>query len=601
MKTILTTAALICLIFGVGTSIYADAALDAASLISQRKLDEAISFLNEQVVKDPSYADLHYWLGRAYIEKENWSEAEKALNKCLELKKKHEEAKAYLALVYIHQEKWEEAKKILDEGVAKSKSVKGRFLDHLGKYHMARKEFSEADLAFRKAQLEEPENIEYQRDLADLNYENGVYAVAIQLYQEILARDSMDVPTHYRMGRAYYMQKQFSEALQSINKAIGLDSNYTQAYHLAGDIYMLSGLSKVQAALAQDPSNGASNGYTDIFKNAIWAYEHYLSTGGQETVDVDYRLGQAYYYVGAYEVAIERLTKAIEMGTDKSVAYDFKAKSLFRLKRFDEAIAAYKAYEDKISKGDPNFVWGKEHFEFFRDRALTYHQLYYDAKKEGIVDTTFLVDAMPHYVKAIELNDKEVFLWNRLALVYYDLGRYTDAIPLLERRIAEDSTHLSSYQYLAFSYLKMSDYPKATQYLEKMYELNPKSEFVVKTLAMTYLFQMKDREKGRKFMNLWRELAPQNYEPAKWLGYLAISEKPANKEQAINHLEKAYQLMEANGVDKCKEIDVIIWLAQANSFYDDIKHDDEALKWIKRGRACDPNNETLKSLQESLE
>lgn len=601
MKIALTISLLLSLLLGVAAPAFADAAADAAELIGQRKLDEAIQFINDQVARDPSYADLYYWLGRAYIEKEDWPAAEKAFNKCLELKKKHDEAKAYLALVYIHDQKWEQAKKILDEGVAKSRTAKGRFYDHLGHYYIARKEFTEADIALRKAQLEEPDNIEYMRDLADLNYENGVYAVAIQGYQEVLARDSMDVPTYYRMGRAYYMQKQFTEALQNINKAIGLDSNYTQAYHLAGDIFMLSGLSKVQAALTQDPSNGTTNGYTDIFKNAIWAYEHYLGTGGQETVDVDYRLGQAYYYVGAYEVAIERLTKAIEMGTDKSVAYDFKAKSLFRLKRYDEAVAAYKAYEDKITKGDSNYVWGKEHFEFFRDRALTYDQLYYDSKKEGTVDTTFLVEAIPYYVKAIELNDKEVFLWNRLALVYYNLGRYSEAIPWLERRIAQDSTHVPSYQYLAFSYLKMADYNRATEYLEKMFQLNPKSVFVVKTLSTTYLFQLKDREKGRKYLLEWAELDPKNYEPFKWLGYLYITEKPVQKDRAIEYLLKSYNLMDANGVDKCKEIDVIIWLAQANSFYDDIKHDEEALKWVKRGLQCDPKNETLKTLLENLE
>src|SRR5690606_25767913 len=134
------------------------------------------------------------------------------------------------------------------------------------------------------------------------------------------------------------------------------------------------------------------------------------------------------------------------------------------------------------------------------------------------------------------------------------------------------------------------DYNRATGYLEKMFQLNPKSVFVVKTLSTTYLFQLKDREKGRKYLLDWAELDPKNYEPFKWLGYLYITEKPVQKDRAIEYLLKSYNLMDANGVDKCKEIDVIIWLAQANSFYDDIKHDEEALKWVKRGLQCDPKN-----------
>ncbi len=93
-----------------------------------------------------------------------------------------------------------------------------------------------------------------------------------------------DVVTYYKLARAYFMQKQFKEAIDNSSKAIGLDSNYTQAYYLQGDIFMILGLSKVSAALESEGGNG--NGYTDIFKNAIWAYEHYVATGGKETLDL---------------------------------------------------------------------------------------------------------------------------------------------------------------------------------------------------------------------------------------------------------------------------------------------------------------------------
>ncbi|MGB5107570.1 MAG: tetratricopeptide repeat protein [Candidatus Zixiibacteriota bacterium] len=602
MKRILTVTLLIALLsplIGFSSRAYADAAADAADLFKHRKFEEAITFINDATAKDPTYADLYYWLGRVYIEKEDWAQAETALNKCLELKKKHDEAKAYLALVYIHNERWDDAKKMLDDGVVKSKTSKGRFLNHLGHYYLAKKDFSQADIALRKALLEEPENTEYQRDLADLNYENGVYAVAVQGYQEVLQRDTADVVTYYKMARAYFMQKQFKEAIDNASKAIALDSNYTQAYYLEGDIFMILGLSKVNAAQENEGMNG--NGYDDFFKNAIWAYEHYVSTGGAETLDLLYRLGQAYYYVGAYDAAIQKLSRAIEMGSDKSVAYDFTAKALFRLKRFDEAVGAYKAYENKITKGDSNFVWGPEYFEFFRDRGVTYSQLFYDSKKEGAPDTTFLDQAIVNLKKAIELKPDEKGLWYRLALDLYNRTNYQEAIPWFEKRIEVDSTHFQSYQYIAFSYIKMSDNTKAVEYLEKMYKLKPDSPFVLKTLATTYLFQLKNREKAMEWLRKWADADTKDYEPYKWMGYIYISEKPAKMNQSIEALNKCWQRIEANGVDKCKEIDVITWLAQAQSSFDTIEHDEETMKWINRGLQCDPNNETLKKLKENLE
>ncbi len=581
------------------TPALADSAVTAADLVDQRKLDEAIAYITAETAKDPTYAELYYWLGRAHIEKESWREAETALNKALEIKKKLDEAKAYLALVYINTQRFPEAKKILEEGAAKSKTQKGRFLNHLGHYYLAQKDFSQADINFRKAQIEEPENLEYIRDLADVNYENGVYAVAVLGYKDVLAKDSTDAVTWYKVARAYYMQRQFNESSAAVGKAIGLDSAYAQAYKLYADIFMISGLSKVSAQAQLDPNQTNGNGFTDFFKNAIWAYERYLKNGGAETDEVNYRLGQAYYQVGAYDAAIEKLRRAIEQGTDKSIAYDFTAKSLFRLKRYDEASAAYQAYEMKITKGDPNFQWGPEYYDFFKERALTYDQLYYDNKKEGVIDSSFLERAIPNFVQAIKLNEKEPFMWNRLALAYYNLGRYDDAISWLQKRLDLDSTHISSLQYMAFSYLKKNDPTTAAGYLEKMHTLNPKSEFVLETLSTHYL--TRDREKARKFLNDWAEVNPNNYKPFKWLGYLAISAKPAQKEAAVKHLEKALQLMDANGVDKCKEIDVIVWLAQANSFFEDTKHEEETLKWVKRGLVCDPKNETLVALRQNLE
>ncbi|MBK7092239.1 MAG: tetratricopeptide repeat protein [bacterium] len=599
MRKTLTATLFALLLLSMSASAFADAASDAAEMIQHRKFDEAITFLNSAITKDPTYADLYYWLGRIYIEKEDWAQAETQLNKCLELKKRHDEAKAYLALVYIQNERWEEAKKILDEGVAKSKTAKGRFLNHLGHYHVAKKEFSEADIALRKAELEEPTNIEYKRDLADMNYENGVYAVAVNGYKDVLMTDSTDVITYFKLARAYYMQKQFKEAIDNSSKAIGLDSNYTQAYSLQGDIFMILGLSRVSAALESGESG--ANGYTDIFKNAIWAYEHYVATGGKETLDLLYRLGQAYYYVGGYELAIEKLRRAIDMGSDKSVAFDFTAKALFRLKRYDEAVNAYKAYENKISQGDPNFVWGPEYFEFFRDRGVTYSQLFYDSKKEGVPDTSFLDQAIVNLTKAVELKPDEKSLIYRLGFDLYNRTSYTEAIPWFEKRIAIDSTHLQSYQYIAFSYIKMNDFTKAVEYLELMYKLKPDSPFVLKTLSTTYLFQIKNREKGMEWLRKWADTDTKDYEPYKWIGFIYISEKPPKKEQAIEALTKCLQRMEANGVDKCKEIDVITWMAQALSFYDTLDKDEEALKWVNRGLQCAPNNETLKNLKENLD
>ena len=150
-------------------SLHADPISDAEEMIKHHQYDSTITLLKARIEKDPSYADLYYVLGKAYYLKGEYDTGGgESCKNCLDRKRKHEDAQAYLALTYVAMKKWPEAKEILDEGTAKSKTRKGLFFDIMGKYYMARGEFTDADLAFRHAQFEEPDNLEYKRDLADL-------------------------------------------------------------------------------------------------------------------------------------------------------------------------------------------------------------------------------------------------------------------------------------------------------------------------------------------------------------------------------------------------------------------------------------------------
>jgi tetratricopeptide (TPR) repeat protein len=580
-------------------SLHADPISDAETMIKHHQYDSTITLLKARIEKDPSFADLYFVLGKAYYFKGEYEQAEKELRNCLDRKRKHEDAQAYLALTYIAMKKWPEAKSILDDGTTKSKTRKGLFFDILGKYHMARGESTEADLAFRRAIIEESDNLNYKRDLADLSFQNKVYEVAIQMYRDILAVDSTDVITHYKIGYALYYQQKWVEALKSLNTAIRLDSNYADAYQLSGDIYMILGLA------ASSNGNGdvgeSSTQAPDLFKNAIWMYERMLKLGGKATIDVDYRLGQAYYNVNGFPLAVEYLDKAIATGNAKANAYSLKAKALFRLKQYDQAEAAFTDYETKVTKGDPNYTWSTSDFDYFKERALTYYQLYFEGKKEGVIDSTLLEKAIPYYLKAIDLRDttqirETAGLYDQLGLSYYYSGKYTEAIPWFEKKVAIDTLAIKTYQNLGNCYMKLDQPDKAMEYLNKVVELNPGACSVYQTM-FSYYMGKKNRGEALKVTQKWAQCDTAGYQAYKWLGYFAVTDKPVRKEATIEYLTKAVRRMEAANVDICKEIDVIVWLAQTYNMYDDgTPQKKQAVDWAKRGLKCDPKNETLKGI-----
>ena len=581
-------------------SLHADPVSDAETMIKHHQYDSTITLLKARIEKDPSFADLYFVLGKAYYFKGEYEQAETELRNCLDRKRKHEDAQAFLALTYVAMKKWSEAKAILDEGTTKSKTHKGLFFDIMGKYNMARGELTEADLAFRHAIFEEPDNLEYKRDLADLSFENKVYEVAIQGYRDVLAVDSTDVSTHYRIGRALYYQQKWAEAIKSLSTAIRLDSNYADAYQLSGDIYMILGLA------ASSNGNGdvgeSSNQAPDLFKNAIWMYERMLKLGGKATLDVDYRLGQAYYNVNGFPLAVEYLDKAIATGNAKANAYSLKAKALFRLKQYDEAEAAFTDYEKKVTKGDPNYQWSTGDFDYFKERSLTYYQLFFEGKREGQIDSTLLEKAIPFYLKAIELRDTTdargaASLYDQLGLSYYYTGKYTEAIPWFEKKVALDTLAIKTYQNLGNCYMKLDQPDKAMEYLNKVIQLNPGACSVYQIMFRYYLVEKKNRGEAQKFALKWAQCDTVGYEAYKWLGYFAVSDKPVRKEATIDYLTKAVRRMEAANVDICKEPDIMIWFAQTYNMYDDgTPQKKQAVDWAKRCLKCDPKNQTCKDI-----
>ena len=570
---------------------------DAEDLIKKRRYADAIELLQRELKKDAGYADLHFLLGRAYYENGDTELAAEALDECLDRKRRHKAAQYYRALVHVRQEQWDKAYDILDGRGDKEKDEadKAMFYNGLALYHQAREEFDDADLNFRMALVYDAENIEYQRNLADLSYEQGYYGSASQQYQEITAKDSTDMLSWFKLGKSLYFQKSFADAIQSLSKAIELDSTYISAYRTSGDIFMIYGLSQLNVANLE--------GAQDRFRNSVWMYQQFLDRGGEKTGEIAYRLGQAFYHLNAYPQSLEEINTAIEMGYEKSNAYDMKAKSLFRMREFDQAIQAYVDYEQKISGGDPNYEWTKDDFDFFKERALTLYQLFAEGRQEGSADSTLLERALPDYIKAIELKPEDPIipqLYVQLGLSYYYLGRYDEAIPWFQKKIEDDPGVYNTYLNLAYCYLKKKDNEQAIKALKKVVELNPEYCTAYSTIASTYL-SLKDFASAVEWFDKLASCDSSTYDPFKWKGYVAISAKPPRKEVALRELLACVNKMEATGVSYCDEIDVITWLAQAYTMFDESDKEDEAVKWAKRGLKCDPANKTLQQIVKDFE
>ena len=107
----------------------------------------------------------------------------------------------------------------------------------LGLYYMKTGDDVNADIEFRKALLDDPNNITYIMHQGDVAYEGGIYAVALRAYNKALEVDSTNAELYFRIAKCKLNQKDFPGSLEAIQKTLALDSGYTDAYLDAGQYF----------------------------------------------------------------------------------------------------------------------------------------------------------------------------------------------------------------------------------------------------------------------------------------------------------------------------------------------------------------------------
>ena len=90
---------------------------------------------------------------------------------------------------------------------------------------------------------------------------------------------------------------------------------------------------------------------------------------------------------------------------------------------------------------------------------------------------------------------------------------------------------------------------------------------------------------------------PNNCDHLQW--YAFTYQIAQQYEQAVPHLERAYECMKRSGKKPCQMTDIIKWLATA---YIQIPKPawDKAQPLIEQGLKCDPNDADFKELQKAL-
>ncbi|MDE0683745.1 MAG: tetratricopeptide repeat protein [Candidatus Poribacteria bacterium] len=305
--------------------------------------------------------------------------------------------------------------------------------------------------------------------------EAGQYSRAVPEFEAAIKLDPNFIGAHAALCRAYLEQNELEKAGTAVASALKLDANYQpalllygtiiDAYHDRGKAYLddrqyTEAVAALQKAITLDadlgdnsqdshPENihlyvhlGAAYIGMKAYQEAVEALQHAIAQDA-DLVDAHYNLGYAYVEQGAPDQAIPHLERAIAIAPHLKRAH-------YNLTRAYQASGNLEAATNAIIETlrlDPNYQRAHE-------LADTIKQAHYN---RGITD----------------LNNK----------------RYSEAVTAFQNSITLDSDFAAAHYNLGLAYLKIETYPRAASSLEKTIALDPNHKAAYHALALSYLGQ----------------------------------------------------------------------------------------------------------------
>ena len=162
----------------------------AVDMAEQDKLDESYEYLKEAAQYNTLNSEIYYNVARNYYKQKNFSGCVESINQAIEYDKQNEyKAKYLLLLSEAHHQLgnfFDEKKALTDLLKFDEKNPQGLY--RVGLMYAAQHDFKNAEEAFKKAIMYDPELIQAKYNLA-LLYENNNREKAKSLYMEILEQD----------------------------------------------------------------------------------------------------------------------------------------------------------------------------------------------------------------------------------------------------------------------------------------------------------------------------------------------------------------------------------------------------------------------------
>jgi tetratricopeptide (TPR) repeat protein len=285
-----------------------------------------------------------------------------------------------------------------------------------------------------------------QNDLKD-------YAAALKSLRQVRPYWPSVPKVYFELGYAFEKIENFDSAKVNFNYCLQLKPDYALAHMRLG--YIAFNKDENQSALLHF-QNYEKNSKTPISDYQYW-----------------YRKGFTLNAERQYEQAKTALNKSLEFKTDYLNTYLELGFACTKLKQDDDAIN-----------------WFKKGIEIDPKSHIPYNgigEVYRDNKKD-------MAEAMNWYRKTLTINVNERKANFGMGYCLNSGGKYSEAVPYLQKAIQFENTYAAAYVELGYSQYKLGSNNLALENFKKAISLNPKNENARYYATLVYISQ------GNKYM-----------------------------------------------------------------------------------------------------
>ena len=431
--------------------------------MKQKEFTKSIEPLEKALAKEPSNLGVYNSLGTAYMATQRIEDAISCYQKALELHPESPMAYYNLGSAYQIQNKHDKACECLQKAVDLDDEDES-FKVALAMSLVKTEQYRAAVDIYKKLIVQHPEKDNYKYNLITCYEAMGETYTAITMLEAIVYVNPKFILPAQKLAALYIKTNQLSRAKELYDKILLKNNPTAETLHqyailssslcdtdtaeriLKKVIKMNPDIAKAHKDLAIIYLNKRLFDYADIeFKAAMQLQPN--------DFEILFEYGNFLYSVSKNVEAERYYREALDIEPDNILALTFMALNKLVLNQLDES----KEYIMKALHINHHH----EYILFCAGRIMYARKEFEEAKR--------------YLISAVEQNP-DVETQNTLALTYYELGEYQQAVNIFNNLLSKFPENVSVLMSLAKCYEQMEDNDRALEYLDKLVDIFPEDE-----------------------------------------------------------------------------------------------------------------------------